>query len=400
MAWIRGWISGASSCRLLVLGSCWGLGAGSPLTARLNLFPPKQSPRGRCRVHMAGDLHFYMRHSLKARAAAAAAADGTAADSAADVAVAGAQQSAAGGAAAGGTKRGAAAAAAGRAAAGGMTPSSSFTHVNEVEGLQEVWRQLSQEGQQQQRQQQQQRHAAPMQPHAAPMQPRQPGGGSPHVAFAESPPKHRSAFSTVGGAFAALATAEEEDAGGAGAGRAPGRRDDSSSSCSSEGRAEAGPHGGQQPAGDGIVDVGGARGGSPSPQRDRLSPLLSEQAHAALPHHRRCHSGGSASVGAAGVGLRASPSSSPARRMTDSDRMTDATTRGERLNLPRLSIDGASLAPAGAAARCQSCGGWAGGGGADRARVEPHRWDPEHLIVNGAGGAFLHPTHVFRWVGR
>ncbi len=24
-----------------------------------------------------------------------------------------------------------------------------------------------------------------------------------------------------------------------------------------------------------------------------------------------------------------------------------------------------------------------------------HTFDPEHLIVNGAGGAFLHPTHVF-----
>ena len=24
-----------------------------------------------------------------------------------------------------------------------------------------------------------------------------------------------------------------------------------------------------------------------------------------------------------------------------------------------------------------------------------HPFDPEHLIVNGLGGAFLHPTHVF-----
>lgn len=24
-----------------------------------------------------------------------------------------------------------------------------------------------------------------------------------------------------------------------------------------------------------------------------------------------------------------------------------------------------------------------------------HPYDPEHLVVNGLGGAFLHPTHVF-----
>lgn len=24
-----------------------------------------------------------------------------------------------------------------------------------------------------------------------------------------------------------------------------------------------------------------------------------------------------------------------------------------------------------------------------------HSFDPEHLICNGAGGAFMHPTHVF-----
>ncbi len=29
------------------------------------------------------------------------------------------------------------------------------------------------------------------------------------------------------------------------------------------------------------------------------------------------------------------------------------------------------------------------------ARANLHPYDPEHLIVNGLGGAFLHPTHVF-----
>lgn len=28
-------------------------------------------------------------------------------------------------------------------------------------------------------------------------------------------------------------------------------------------------------------------------------------------------------------------------------------------------------------------------------RANLHPFDPEHLIVNGLGGAFLHPTHVF-----
>ena len=28
-------------------------------------------------------------------------------------------------------------------------------------------------------------------------------------------------------------------------------------------------------------------------------------------------------------------------------------------------------------------------------RANLHPYDPEHLIVNGLGGAFLHPTHVF-----
>lgn len=27
--------------------------------------------------------------------------------------------------------------------------------------------------------------------------------------------------------------------------------------------------------------------------------------------------------------------------------------------------------------------------------AEAHPLDPEHLIVNGLGGAFLHPTHCF-----
>lgn len=28
-------------------------------------------------------------------------------------------------------------------------------------------------------------------------------------------------------------------------------------------------------------------------------------------------------------------------------------------------------------------------------RANLHPFDPEHLVVNGLGGAFLHPTHVF-----
>ena len=30
-----------------------------------------------------------------------------------------------------------------------------------------------------------------------------------------------------------------------------------------------------------------------------------------------------------------------------------------------------------------------------RARLQRHQYDPDHYIVNGAGGAFLHPTHIF-----
>jgi hypothetical protein len=29
-----------------------------------------------------------------------------------------------------------------------------------------------------------------------------------------------------------------------------------------------------------------------------------------------------------------------------------------------------------------------------------HTFDPEHMICNGAGGAFLHPTHMFAPAGR
>ena len=37
----------------------------------------------------------------------------------------------------------------------------------------------------------------------------------------------------------------------------------------------------------------------------------------------------------------------------------------------------------------------AGGGLAPSPTSNLHPFDPEHLIVNGLGGAFLHPTHVF-----
>jgi hypothetical protein len=33
--------------------------------------------------------------------------------------------------------------------------------------------------------------------------------------------------------------------------------------------------------------------------------------------------------------------------------------------------------------------------GQEREAADAHLLDPEHLIVNGLGGAFLHPTHCF-----
>lgn len=51
-----------------------------------------------------------------------------------------------------------------------------------------------------------------------------------------------------------------------------------------------------------------------------------------------------------------------------------------------------SIACAAQAANSQAV---AGGGLAPSPTSNLHPFDPEHLIVNGLGGAFLHPTHVF-----
>jgi hypothetical protein len=37
-----------------------------------------------------------------------------------------------------------------------------------------------------------------------------------------------------------------------------------------------------------------------------------------------------------------------------------------------------------------ACSAWQ-----EREAADAHLLDPEHLIVNGLGGAFLHPTHCF-----
>lgn len=52
----------------------------------------------------------------------------------------------------------------------------------------------------------------------------------------------------------------------------------------------------------------------------------------------------------------------------------------------------------GAADKTDDKGGAAGGGGVGFEMFRDSAWqpgDPEHLIVSGSGGAFLHPTHIF-----
>jgi hypothetical protein len=245
---------------------------------------------------------------------------------------------------------------------GGVSPSGSFT-AGDVEALQGVWEQIRAES------------AAG-------------GGPSGGTAIAGA---GASAAARPAPAVTFADMAGPEAAGGARAGR-PRPRDSSSSSSSDTEQGGGADVGGASPR----VSPPGLSSASPSPERDALTPLLSERRRARI----ACGAVAEASASAAG---RAGG---------------DASTCHERGALPRLSLDGTpggdadaagsgrrvSRFAAAAARRCDVCGGWACGSGGGAATAgpaaaaarEPHSWDPEHLIVNGSGGAFLHPTHVFR----
>jgi hypothetical protein len=308
-----------------------------------------------------------MRHSLRSGGAggtgSGASAGGAAATPpAAASAAAAADTKAAGGAAAGDARRSSSSsssASSRRAGAGGLSPSASGCLGGGVQGLEAVWESLRLEGQQQAQQQ----------------QPKQ-----------QQQQRHRPQQGVA-------ASGRSGDDGGAAS--------DSSSSIGSESGSD----------GDGVDAGGGNPNGDAGPAGRRRSPV--RKLRDVLAPLRPGVTGGGVTGYAAAEAAAG-----------------DSSTQRERLGLPRLSVDGAPQQHYNQGRtlpqdprwdtrgqprrrRCAACGGWEGtaggsggsGGAVDssggeaaraRARAEPHRWDPEHLIVNGAGGAFLHPTHVFR----